>query len=352
MNSYIDPISSAVQATVVALRERHGAHWIIAFSGGKDSSAALKIFLAACRVSEIKPSKVTVIYCDTGVENPVLDAYVKGLLSQMEGEFDSGGMPLEVKILKAPVLDRFFVRMIGRGYPPPTNSFRWCTTGLRIRPVSRFIMARDPVETVVVLGLRRSESQQRDRSLALSASSRWQKQREGNGDYDIFLPIIDLGVEEVWDAVFSLGLPKSLNPHVLDRLYRNASGECPVIRAPKSPPCGSGRFGCWTCTVVRKDKSAHQLIQSGYRELEPYFKFRNWLVEIRNDPDRRWKKRRNGSDGMGPFTIEARKEILAKIDALEELTACVVVNAEERRAIFKLWELDDLPRINYASLKR
>lgn len=342
-----DQVSKAVEHTKVAFEKRKKAHWIFAFSGGKDSTAALKVCLQAYRNSDTKPERMTLIYCDTGVENPVLDQYVKQVLGRMEREFLDEKIPLEIRCLKAPPEDRFFVRLIGRGYPPPTNSFRWCTTGLRIRPVSHFIQANDPEDTVVVLGLRSSESQQRDRSLAKSSDRFWQKQREGKGDYDLFLPIVDMDVPEVWDAVFALPLPRSINPRELEILYRDASGECPVIKAPNAPPCASGRFGCWTCTVVRKDKSARQLIDAGYLQLQPFLQFRDWLSNIRNDPNRRWPQRRNGNAGMGPFTLDARREILARINLLEDETGAQILDTDERGLIASLWEFDQIPRLAF-----
>lgn len=346
-----DPVLQAIDSTVNALLKRSTAHWIIAFSGGKDSSAALKIFFSAYKLAQIKIDRITIIYCDTGVENPVLDFYVKSVLTKMRYEFENEGINFEIKLLKAPPEDRFFVRLIGRGYPPPTNSFRWCTTGLRIRPVSRYIASQNPKDTVVILGLRRAESQQRDRSMARSPEPQWQKQREGRGEYDLFLPILNLNVSEVWDAVFALSRPRSIIPQSLETLYRDASGECPVIKAPQAPPCASGRFGCWTCTVVRKDKSAAELINSGYPELLPYFTFRNWLTEIRNDPARRWPRRRSGAEGMGPLTLEARKEILHRVDELEERTRALIIDSDERGLIASLWRIDHMPRIYYPSQK-
>lgn len=342
-----DHVLHAIEITAEAIKARPSAHWIVAFSGGKDSSAALKIFLAGYKRANVLLRQVSVIYCNTGVENPVLDMYVKKLLFEMDFEFRRLALPVATQLLKAPVQDRFFVRIVGRGYPPPTNSFRWCTTGLRIKPVSKFIERHDPTNTVVVLGLRGAESQQRDRSLKQNDNRYWQKQREGKGDYDLFLPIVALSVEEVWDAVFWLGAPTSLNPSVLEGLYRGASGECPIIKSPLAPPCASGRFGCWTCTVVRKDKSARELIRSGHSELRPFLAFRDWLAEFRNDPRNRWEKRRSGNVGLGPFTIKARQEILKRIDALEDQANTVIVDREERGVIASLWKLDEFPRLNF-----
>lgn len=342
-----DNVLHAIEVCVEAFAQRPDAHWVLAFSGGKDSSAAIKIFMSAYRRATVKPKAVTLIYCDTGVENPILDSYVKTLLGRMAAEFEETGAPIRIRILKAPVQDRFFVRLIGRGYPPPTNSFRWCTTGLRIRPVSQFIRAHRPEDTVLVLGLRRAESRQRDRSLEKSDELYWQKQREGVGDYDLFLPIVEMSVPEVWDAVFGLSEPRCLSPQALEALYRDASGECPVLRAPEAPPCASGRFGCWTCTVVRRDKSGAELIRAGYDELVPYFEFRRWLVDIRNDPVRRWPIRRSGQAGLGPLTLEARHEVLERLNELEFRTSTELLDSEERGVIASLWRLDKIARLQF-----
>lgn len=335
----LDPLLEAIDATRAALDQNRTSRWIIGFSGGKDSTATLKIVLSACR-SMAAPPRIDVIYCDTGVENPLLDRYVKTLFGNLRNEIDYDLPFLTARILRAPVEQRFFVKIIGRGYPPPTNNFRWCTSYLRIRPVANFIRLAAVEDAIVVLGMRRSESLQRDRSLG-TGESRFQRQREGDRSYRLFLPILDLGVPEVWDAVFSLGRPKCIDPAELERLYRGASGECPVIKAPQAPPCASGRFGCWTCTVVRKDRSTAALIGSGRVELIPYNDFRNWLAEFRNDPDRRWKWRRNGSPGAGAFNLQARREIMRRVRELEGVTGDLIIAEDEAAEIDRLWRLDE-----------
>lgn len=334
-----DPLLDAIEVSRRALLANPHSKWVVGFSGGKDSTAALKILLSACKRLEAEPPRIELIYCDTGVENPVLDFYVKSLFDRLNAEIETDLSFMTTHILRAPVDKRFFVKIIGRGYPPPTNNFRWCTSYLRIRPVADFIKRAAVEDAIVVLGMRKSESQQRDRTLGKSADY-FQNQREGNRNYRLFLPILNLGVPEVWDAVFCLDRPRSLDAHELDELYRGASGECPVIKAPEAPPCASGRFGCWTCTVVRKDKSSQSLIDAGHHALIPYFEFRKWLAEIRNDPDRRWKRRRNGTEGLGAFNMKAREEILGHVRALEKRTGSAIISDDEHKEIQRLWNLD------------
>src|SRR5690606_13738988 len=187
------------------------------------------------------------------------------------------------------------------------------TKGLRIRPVERYLSSTG-TDAAVVLGLRFGESTQRDRSLkaADGAEFVWQKQREGTRR-DLFLPVIDFDLEWIWAAVQAIAYPSSIDAVALEELYRGASEECPMIRSPLSPPCASGRFGCWTCTVVRRDKSAENMIRQGRVGLQPYLDFRNWLQDFRSVEGMRWSVRRNGAPGPGPFTVRARRIIKREI---------------------------------------
>lgn len=86
----------------------------------------------------------------------------------------------------------------------------------------------------------------------------------------------------------------------LIELYSGAdSGECPFAgyssKEDQQQSCGQSRFGCWICTVVQEDKSLNGFIRSGHRELIPLAEFRKWLMSIRDVPEYREKKRRDGS---------------------------------------------------------
>lgn len=342
-----ESVNEAIHITANALSSNPHSKWILGFSGGKDSTCLLKIFSEAVNLTKEFRGKIEIIYCDTGVENPALDQYVKNLFLTLGREFSLLRRPFQTRLLIAPVQDRFFVKIIGRGYPPPTNSFRWCTKNLRIKPVSNFIKSTVQEDAVVALGLRSSESNQRDRSMDKNGGGVWQTQVEAGNRYRLFLPILNLAVEDVWEAVLELDHPSAIDGFALAELYKGASGECPIVKAPTAPPCGSGRFGCWTCTVVRKDHSAIKLIEAGYHSLKPYLEFRNWLSEIRNDPARRWPQRRNGSSGLGPFTMNARKEIFRKLRHLEKITEKQIINDDENIEIKRLWNLDKKLQKNF-----
>ncbi len=89
-----------------------------------------------------------------------------------------------------------------------------------------------------------------------------------------------------------------------------------------TPACGNSRFGCWTCTVVEKDKASEGLLQSGDERMEHLLGFRETLMEFR-DPANGYRdmKRKNGADGPGPLKIEGRRELLKRLLKLQEETA-------------------------------
>jgi DNA sulfur modification protein DndC len=316
----------------------------IGFSGGKDSSAVVKLLYNAAKARPENTRRFVVVYCDTGVENPVIDRYARATLSSLEAEALDDGLPFECRIIEPEVDRSFFVRIIGRGYPPPTNSFRWCTTDIRIRPFQHFLRSQSG-STLIAIGTRMGESQQRDRSLRRSVdfdiqTTFYQKQRDGFPGAILFTPIIDFDLGDVWQTLVDLEAPRSINAEILARIYKDGSGECPTIRDFKDKPCSKARFGCWTCTVVRRDRSAERMIATGYEELLPFNRFRQWLLSIRNDPRNRCKRRRNGSEGLGPFTLRARAMILTALGALEFETGRQILSPEQRRRIEELWQLD------------
>jgi DNA sulfur modification protein DndC len=266
------------------------------------------------------------------------------VLRDIDTEAESDRVPFATKIIQPTIEQSFFVRVVGRGYPPPTNSFRWCTKDIRIRPFRRFLKNRNE-ETLIAIGTRMGESAQRDRSLKKSIN-RWngqqfyQSQREGFPEAMLFTSIIDFDTSDVWEALTSLDYPKCISAEVLAGLYKDGSGECPAIRDFKDKPCSRARFGCWTCTVVRRDRSAEEMIQRGYDELVPYFEFRRWLLDIRNNAEYRCRYRRNGESGPGPFNLEARRMILQRLDSLEVETCERVLSPEQRSRIIELWQAD------------
>lgn len=313
--------------------------WFLGYSGGKDSSALLKLTFNAMLQTENHHKKIFVLYCDTGVENPIVTNYVYETFIKLKEENKSKKLPFIFKIIKPKIEDRFFVKVIGRGYPTPTNIFRWCTDKLRINPVNEYINTKE--KSIILLGVRKAESEQRDRTISkhITNNEYYLKQNKSKNRL-IFSPIINHALEDVWITILSLDYPKSIDFKKIREIYQDAESECTAIKTEKEKACGSSRFGCWTCTVVRKDKSVANMISNGYEELAELYNFRNWIYNFRDDKKYRCKKRRNGVVGLGPFTIEARKLILEKLKYAEKKSGFTLIDKDELKKIYELWDLD------------
>ncbi len=342
MNSGATPIA---QAAIARIREEYlGADrpWIVGFSGGKDSSALIRLVFEALRDTGEVTVPVAVVYCDTGVEIPVVSQLVAETLDGVALEAQRDGLPLSVHKAEPRLADRYFVKVLGRGYPPPTNKFRWCTDRLRIGPVQRVLSEVATEGSLVLLGVRRGESAERDRILERHELEKpFHFSQSGVASSTVFAPILDFAVEDVWETVVLMEKPSALDGRKLWRLYGNASGEeCPLIREPTASPCGKGRFGCWTCTVVRKDEAVAGLVESGHGYLAPLLAYRDWLQAMRDDPSNRCARRRNGAPGPGPLTLAARREALRRLRTAERTSGLSLLRTDETRLIHRLWRED------------
>lgn len=327
----------------------HQKPWIIGFSGGKDST--LVLHLAMEMLFELPPSRRTrrihVLSNDTLVESPVVQGFVDQLLANLKDAVE--GLRLPVTVMKThPDPDQtFWVNLIGRGYPAPNRLFRWCTDRMKIRPTATYIKTcvSEAGEAILLLGVRKLESAQRSKTV-----SRYNNGTRLNPHNDIqgcqvFRPIVELTTEEVWIALTQLRPPWGGSHRALATLYRNAQGgECPFVTdAADTPSCGtsSSRFGCWTCTVVEKDRSMQGFIDNGYDHLTPLLDFRDFLQEFTRDSANRSTERRNGTAGLGPFTMEARALLLERLLDVQREVGFELVTQMEINRIQQLWRADE-----------
>lgn len=332
--------------------------WIVGFSGGKDSTVVAHAVFEALQA--IPPSKRTrpvhIVSNDTMVESPLVMAHLNDVSRQLQAAVDSLSLPITVARTRPDPDKTFWVLLIGKGYPSPNQQMRWCTDRLKIQPTSTYI--KDNVSkhgaAVVVLGVRRTESIRRMRTV-----DKYENDRGSNlnphssitGAY-IFRPIVDLTTDDVWEILGSFPAPWGGTHTKLFQLYRDAEGgECPVVLSKdEAPGCGTknSRFGCWTCTVVEKDKSLQGFVDSGQHAYKPLIAFRDWLVSIRNDKTKRSAIRRNGRltfdvSGKhipGPFTIQARQEILDRLLAVQAEFGAQLITDDELDLIHKYWAMD------------
>src|SRR4051794_4454080 len=243
----------------------HGDPWIIGYSGGKDSTLVAQLVFEM--LLDLAPSDrnrpVHLLCNDTLVESPVLMAYIDKMLARLQTAAESLHLPITV-VKTAPNPDQtFWVNLIGRGYPAPTRMFRWCTDRMKIAPTSNYIRTQVSAsgEVVLLLGVRRAESAARAVTMNRHrnvAGTRLNPHDDMKGCM-VFRPLEDMTTDDVWVLLLQRTPPWGGTHKELVALYSDAQGgECPlVIDKSQAPSCGtsSSRFGCWTCTVVEKDRS-------------------------------------------------------------------------------------------------
>lgn len=309
--------------------------WFIGFSGGKDSSALLKLVYIAVKRLKKRRREIIVVYCDTGVEMPVIRKFVFRILKKIKSAAATDKIPIRIKIIKPKLEDRFFVKVIGKGYPPPTNKFRWCTDKLRVNPINKtFKLLSNSARNMILLGTRKGESRERDRILnKYKTEAKYFFKQANNKNTKIFCPLFNYSTTDIWDILLNIPFLKNINFNELAQLYSFQG----VGRLEDS----NNRFGCWTCTVIRRDRALESLIQSGLLELQPLLSFRNWLMEIRDVSAYRLKRRRNGQPGPGPFTLVARKMILRKLLHTQKQVPFRLISCQEKSFIKHIWKSEN-----------
>ena len=355
-----DRLGETMQAIRQAYLRRDRHPWVVAYSGGKDSTLLLQL---VWEVVESLPEsdrrrQIVLVGNDTLVESPLVIGHLRGSLETIRRVARKRSLPINVRITKPHIDQTFWVNVIGRGYIPPTRNFRWCTDRMKIRPTSQLLeqLVRANKKAVLLVGTRKAESETRRRNMKRhGASARRMNRHSSVEGCWMFAPLADLSDEEVWLILMQRNPPWGGTHQDLITLYRNAGGgECPlVLTKADAPSCGttSPRFGCWTCTVVTKDRSLRGLIDSGHRDasaMERLFEFREWLVELREDDRNRDRTRRDGSvkrrsDGsyvMGPFTLEVRRQIFHRLLELQEEVGATLIQSGEIELIEDIWGRD------------
>lgn len=342
--------------------------WVIGYSGGKDSTLVVHLVYAMLKRLAPKDRKKTVhiVSSDTLVENPLIKIYLDEMLSLLKGSAARDGLPIAVKKVTPEPSNSFWANVIGRGFPTPrTNgTFRWCTDRMKIAPSGRYIeqvIKEQRTEVVVVLGVRKAESAARKQRIeSRELLDRLLNRHATIKNAFVYPAIVSLSTDEVWDILMSNGRKNAWggdNSRLIE-LYRGADGgECPFAgfssKDEQQQSCGQSRFGCWVCTVVKEDKSLNGFIRQGHRELIPLAEYRKWLMSIRDLPEYREKKRRDGTVyrtandelGFGPFTWEARQLILRKLLRVQKEMKYELICEDELRAIDQIWdEEEDMTR--------
>lgn len=365
--------------------------WILGFSGGKDSTCMVQLVWSA--ISEIpeeqRQKRIFIISSDTLVESPKIVNQITNTLDKMEKAAKLSRLPISTNLVRPVLQDTFWVCLLGRGFPAPSNLFRWCTDRLKIRNADRFITEKvsEYGEAVVVLGTRKDESGSRQQLMNLyeikgSLLSRHSKFAQTY----VYTPLRDFTTEDVWNYLLQNKNPWGANNRDLLALYQNANAaECPLVVDTSTPSCGNSRFGCWVCTVVAEDTSLKNMIENGEEWMEPLLELREELKETQNPEKRRQireLKRRTGQMKLidkikqkrfeekiaeskqvepqeidksdpyavlvpGPYTLDFCKEFLGKLLQAQKKVQkngpdpnMTLISEEELHEIQRIWRME------------
>ena len=337
-------------------------HWAIAFSGGKDSSATVTLVADLIDKGLVpRPESITVLYADTRQELPPLHNAAMGVLKTLrERGFDTR--------VVLPKLDhRFFVYMLGRGVPPPSNTFRWCTPKLKVMSMERELNAlrQERGEKFLMLtGVRIGESAARDQRIAMSCTKDggecgqgWFQQTTSNAVADTLAPLLHWRVCHVWDwliqADVELGYPTFEIAEVYGHNPQDELGETESINA---------RTGCIGCPLVQEDAALERVLANPkWAYLAPLRQLRPLYWEVKKPQYRLRKHGEVKKDGtlakkqgrLGPLTLETRQWMLGEILRIEaevnmgaaemgQPDICLI-NAEELARIRELIDAETWP---------
>jgi DNA sulfur modification protein DndC len=361
--------------------------WIVGYSGGKDSTASLQLIWTA--LSQLPAERRTfkpvyVISTDTLVENPIIAKWVELSLLRMGVAAKQDGLPFKEQRLTPEVENRFWVNLIGKGYPAPRPKFRWCTDRLKISASTKFIqnLSETNGEAILVLGTRRGESAVRDKVIdQYKGSTRQNLSRNADPKLSrvwVYAPIESWSSDDVWEYLMENPNPWGTSNQELFDIYRGATpdAECPIVVDKSTPSCGDSRFGCYVCTMVAQDKSMKAMILNDDNKswMQPILDFRDRFLAV---PDREFRdfRRMNGSlllmnDRLvhGPYSQQRRADLLkelliAQVEArrrgkdqgFDDLELISIAELEEIRRIWVIdkGEIEDLlPRIYEEAAKQ
>jgi DNA sulfur modification protein DndC len=346
-------LSYSIEVTAASLNS-FGAdydHWAIAFSGGKDSATVVSVVCWLIETRQVKaPKSLTVLMSDTRMEMPPLFSTA---MTVMQETRDRGH---EARLVWPEMDDRFFVYMLGRGVPPPSNTFRWCTAQLKIEPMVaalKDLREAHGKKLLMLTGVRVGESAARDARIAVSCGKNntecgqgWFQESTPEAVADTLAPILHWRLCQVWDWLTGM-TPAGMDHGFSTKLIAAVYGQDENLET-------HARTGCVGCNLASRDFALEQIIRrpqwAGYAplmELRPlYAELKLPRNRIRKDGT---ETRKDGSlvanpCRMGPLTMDARRYGLAKVRDIQARAGVDLINADEEARIIELIEANTWPR--------
>jgi len=333
----------AIELSIASLRaygERY-PHWMITYSGGKDSSALVSFVIWCLQTGKVEaPKSLTVLYADTRMELKPLHDTAMTVLKRISE------LGYATRIVQPPLEQRFWVHILGRGLQPPKRTQRWCTRVLKADPMNKAITeieAEYGSGTVLALtGVRKGESDKRDEVIKTSCSKN--DGECGQGWYQqsrhALAPLMHWRSCWVWR--WNYGDDNPLKEVLgIEDVYFPADDFQDI------------RTGCFKCELVTEDLSFKYLaMKPAWKHLAPIHRLtivyeflrlpvnrlRKWEPSVNADG-----RLRDNSGAIGPSTIDARKMAFEMIKDIEAESGHQFIDAEEEAYIRALWDANTYP---------
>ncbi|MBZ0292497.1 MAG: phosphoadenosine phosphosulfate reductase family protein [Anaerolineae bacterium] len=334
-------MDEAIETSIASLNAygQDYKHWSIAYSGGKDSTATVSFVVWAIRSGRVQaPETLTVLYADTRQELPVLNLTALRFLDDLRQR------GIDARVVLPEIDHRFYVYMLGRGVPPPSNTFRWCTERIKIKPMMAALndMHQEHGQRFLqITGVRLGESAVRDQRIAISCTSNkgecgqgWFQQMSSESISDTLAPLVHWRLCFVWDWIY---------------FYDHGFPYLAQVAAAYGD--GDARTGCIGCMLASRDVALENMIAED-ATLKPLLEIRPLLEALKQPKSRirkatpeRTKAGRYAKNGqrMGPLTMEARARGLERLLDIQARAGVDLVNAEEEARIRQLWAENTWP---------
>jgi DNA sulfur modification protein DndC len=350
-------------------------HVAIAWSGGKDSTTLLTLYIFLLESGAVpKPKSISIFYADTRLELTPLSIAAYSIIEELRDKW------YDVNVVMAEMDKRFMVYMLGRGVPPPNNkTLRWCTQQIKIKPMQDALQnaywelntgrscrvetkTDNPMNKILMLtGVRQGESAIRDGRIAMSCSKDgaecgqgWYQTSMPEAMCDTLAPILHWRICHVWEWLkhwAPLTAYGEWNTKIIGDAY--GGDEAEEINA---------RTGCIGCPLAKKDTALDSIIKmekwkylAPLKELRPIYE---WLRLIQNRHRMNGEVNKDGNlssnpQRVGPIKLSIRLEALDKILDIQnrinqeavkiDMPLLDIINKEEEQRIRQLIDLKQFP---------